>query len=293
VTRADRFRLVLAFTAICIIWGSTYLAIKVGLRSFDPFFYAGLRYTFACLLGFAIARARGVTFGGPLRRWLPAFGVGALLVAFCNGIVFWSETTLDSGFTALLITTSPVWTALLSPASGEPAPGMLGWLGIALGFAGTTVLLAPWQANAVTLWPAVAVQVSVVVWAGCSLWVRRIRDRYHPMALSVAQMAAGAGILLAVAGVRGKALVGPVTLPSLAALSYLVVFGSVVAFASYFYLLHHWEAARVSTSTYVNPVVAVALGALILGEPVTLRMIAGAVIILGGVALVLRERRGH
>ena len=291
MARAERFRLALAFTAICVIWGSTYLAIKVGLQSFDPFFYAGMRYSFAVVIAFTLARARGVTFGGPLRRWLPAFGVGVLLVAFSNGIVFWAETSLDSGFTAVLITTSPVWTALLSPAAGERAPGPLGWGGIALGFAGTTVLLAPWQARAVTLWPALAVQVSVVVWAGASLWVRRIRDRYHPMALSVAQMAAGAAILLTVAAVRGRALVGPVTLPAVAALSYLVVFGSVVAFASYFYLLHHWDAARVSTSTYINPVVAVTLGALVLGEPVSLRMVAGAAIILCGVALVLRERR--
>jgi drug/metabolite transporter (DMT)-like permease len=283
----------LAYAAICLIWGSTYLAIKVGLESFDPFFFAGVRYLLATAAMYAFARWRGVRFGGPLRRWLPAFAVGVMFVGVSNGLVFWAETRLDSGFTALLITASPVWTALLTPlVPGERRLRWLGWLGIVLGLAGTAVLLQPWRANRVELLASLAVEVSVVVWVSGSLLVRRIRHEFDPLALTVAQMVAGTPVLLALAAVRGGAIVGTVTATAVLALAYLVVFGSCVAFLAYNFLLRHWEASRVATSTYVNPVVAVALGALILGEPVTGTMVGGAAVVLAGVAIVLHEQRG-
>lgn len=291
VTGGSRFALAAAYAAICVIWGSTYLAIKVGLESFDPLFYAGTRYALATVLSFALARLQGVRFAGPLRRWLPAFGVGVLFIAVCNGLVFWAETRLDSGFTALLLTTSPVGTALLAPLAGERTPRAIGWLGVALGFAGTVVLIEPWRAGAVPLLPAAAVEVSVVVWAAGALWARKIREDFHPMAITVAQMGSGAVLLLTVSAARGEALVGPVSTRALLALAYLVVFGSSVAFATYFYLLRHWEATRVATSTYVNPVVALALGVVFLGETVTFGMVTGTAVVLAGVALVLHEQR--
>ena len=291
MTSPSRLGLALAYAAVCVIWGTTYLAIKVGLASFDPFFYAGVRYTAATVLLLGIAWSRGVAFGGPLRRWWPAFGVGVLFVGICNGLVFWGETALDSGFTALLMTTSPLWTALLAPVlSHDRGPGRAGWLGIALGFAGTVLLLQPWHVGALPMAEALGVEASVVVWAVGSLWVRRIRRDFHPMALTVAQMAAGALVLLAVAALRGRALVGPITTRSLLALGFLVLFGSCVAFLAYFYLLRHWTATRVATSTYLNPVVAVLLGAWLLHEAVTPTMLAGAAVVFVGVTLVLREQ---
>ena len=248
MSEPSRFRLGVAYAAICVIWGSTYLAIKVGLESFSPLFYAGVRYTLATALGFVVAHASGVTFAGPLRRWLPVAGIGVLLIAVSNGLVFWSETRLDSGFTALLLTTSPLWSALLSPLfPGEPGPRVLGWVGIVVGFAGTVVMLEPWRA--------------------------------------------GAAVLLAVSLVEGRTMVGPLTARAAASLAYLVVVGSVIAFAAYFYLLQHWGATRVATSTYVNPVVAVVLGALLLREAVTWSMVAGAAVVFAGVTLVLRDQQ--
>ena len=286
------FRLAVAYAAVCVIWGSTYLAIKVGLESFDPFFYAGVRYVLAAAVTFAVAKAQGVPFPGPLSRWWPAFGIGVFLIGLSTGMVFWAETRIDSGFTALLLTTSPLATAALSPlVPGEPGPRLLGWIGIGAGLVGTAILLEPWHAGAVNLAGALVAALSVVAWALGSLWARRVRERFHPMALSVAQMAAGAPLLLAASALRGRAVVGPVTLRAAASLGYLVVFGSVVGFAAYFYLLQHWDATTVSTSTYVNPVVAVILGALILGEPVTASMVVGTVVVLAGVTLVLREQQ--
>ena len=292
MSRPPRWGLVAAYAAICIIWGSTYLAIKVGLESFDPFFYAGVRYVFAAAITFGVAKTQGVPFPGPLPRWWPAIGVGVLFVALANGMVFWGETRLDSGYTALLLTTSPLWTAALSPlVPGERSPSLLGLFGIGAGLLGTAILVEPWHAGTIDLAAALVVELSVVAWALGSLWVRRIRQSYHPMALSVVQMAAGAPLLLVVSAFTGRAVVGPVTPRAAASLAYLVVFGSVVAFAAYFYLLKHWDATRVSTSTYVNPAVAVFLGALLLGEPVTASMVAGTAVVLVGVTLVLREQQ--
>lgn len=293
VENHSRVWLALSYAAVCLIWGSTYLAIKVGLASFDPFFFAGVRYVAATVLLYLIARWLGAPFGGPLRRWLPAFGIGVLFIAVSNGLVFWGETRLDSGFTALLITASPLWTALLTPLlPAERRLRLPGWLGIALGLVGTVVLLQPWRVSRVELVASLAIELSVVAWVAGSLWVRVIRHDFHPLSLTVAHMAGGVPVLLVVAALRGAPLVGPVTPAALASLAYLVVVGSCVAFSAYFYLLKHWDASRVATSTYVNPVVAVALGALLLHEPVTGPMVAGTVIVLAGVALVLHEERG-
>lgn len=288
--RASRTGLAVAYTAICIIWGSTYLAIKVGLASFDPFFYAGLRYLLATVAGLAILRALKVPLTGPPARWLPAFGVGVLFVAVCNGMVFWAETRLDSGYTALLITANPLWIAFFEVlVPGESRLSRRGWLGLGVGLVGTVLLLEPWRGGRLELGAALIVELSVIIWSATALWVRRIRDRYHPFALSVAQMAAGGAVLLAVAAGRGRALVGPVGWQAITGLAFLVVFGSLIAFGSYFYLLKHWPASRVATSTYINPVVAVLAGWLLLGERVSMSMIAATGVILAGVALVLRE----
>ncbi|MGE5235333.1 MAG: EamA family transporter [Acidobacteriota bacterium] len=294
VTKGSPIGLAIAYATICVIWGSTYLAIKVGLVSFDPLFFAGIRYLLATVIMFPIARWQGVSFSGPLHRWWPAFGVGVLFIGISNGLVFWSETRLDSGFTALLISTSPLWTALLSPLlPGEEPTRVRGWAGVAIGFVGALVLVAPSGGYRVDPVAAAAIELSVVVWVATSLWVRRISKDFHPLALTTAQMAAGAVTLLAGAAVRGEALVGPVVASAVAALLYLAVFGSCVGFGAYFYLLRHWEASRVSTSTYINPVIAVLLGWSILDETVTVQMVAGTAVILAGVALVLSERRRH
>lgn len=287
---ASRAGLAVAYTAICVIWGSTYLAIKVGLGSFDPFFYAGLRYLLATVAGLAILRALRVPLRGPLERWLPAFGVGVLFVAVCNGMVFWAETRLDSGYTALLITANPLWVAFFEMlVPGESRLSRRGWLGLGIGLIGTVLLLEPWRGGRLELGAALVVELSVIIWSATALWVRRIRDRYHPFALSVAQMAAGGAALLGVAAGRGRALVGPLTWQALGGLGFLVVFGSLVAFGAYFYLLRHWPASRVATSTYINPIVAVLAGWLLLGERVTALMLIATGVILLGVALVLGE----
>lgn len=288
----SRFLLAAAYAAISFIWGSTYLAIKVGLGSFDPLFFVGFRYILAALLLVPVMLIFRERFSGAPARWAPALAIGVMFIAISNGLVFWGETRLDSGYVALLITASPVWTAALTPLlPGEPRLGGRGWFGIALGALGTVVLLAPWRTAGFEMVGALAIELSVVVWAIAALWVRRVGDRYQPVPFTIAQMVAGAVPLLALSGARGTALVAPLTWQASVSLAYLVVFGSCVAFLAYFYLLRHWSATKVSSVAYLNPIVALLLGALVLGEPVTALMVVGTAVVLAGVALVLRDRR--
>lgn len=287
----------LAYGAICVVWGSTYLAIKVGLESFEPLPFAALRYWLALPLMAFLARRAGVVFRWSPKEIWPAWGVGVLFIGLCNGMVFWAETRLDSAYTALLITASPLWTAVLSALLRRWLPregslGVRGWTGVALGVVGSAVLLHPARAKPDDLVAALVVELSVVIWAAGSLWVRHLRQKFHPFEMATWQMAAGAAFLTAVAAAGGMPLIhGPVTWRAGLSLLYLVVFGSVVAFAAYFFLLRVWPATRVATSAYLNPLVAVVLGWVLLGERLTVASLAGAALVLAGVSLVLRASR--
>jgi drug/metabolite transporter (DMT)-like permease len=265
----------------------------VGLEAFQPLAFAALRYWLAAPLMALVAWASGVRFAPSPQRLWPAWGVGLIFIGLCNGMVFWAETRLESSYTALLITGSPLWSALLgalaeSKMPGEGRLGRKGWVGLALGLAGTLLLLRPNPQGSWDLTAALVVEVSVVLWALGALWVRHLRHRYHPLELTTWQMVSGALALTLFAVLRGEHLAhSPITARAWVSLAFLVVFGSCVAFSAYFYLLRVWPAARVATSAYVNPVVAVALGWLVLGEwPGFLRLAGGGLVLLG-VGLVL------
>lgn len=286
-----------AYAVVCLVWGSTYLAIKLGLQSFNPFAFAALRYWLAAPLMAWLASRAGIALRFRWRETWPALGVGVLFIGLCNGMVFWAETRLDSSYTALLITASPVWTALLGTLAGAVLPGegnlgVRGWSGIVLGFFGSFLLLRPESAAPANFAAALVVELSVIVWAVGALWVRHLRERYHPLEMATWQMVSGAGVLTVLALARGeRVLHGPVTLSAIGSLAYLVVFGSVVAFSAYFFLLRAWPATRVATSAYLNPVVAVVLGWWVLGEWPGPEALAGGALVLVGVSLVLGGRR--
>lgn len=282
-----------AYAIVCVVWGSTYLAIKVGLKSFSPFSFAAVRYWAAAPLMALLAARAGVHLRFRLAHLGPALGVGVLFIGLCNGMVFWAETRLDSSYTALLITASPLWTALLSALAGSWLPGegglgVRGWGGIAVGFAGSYFLLHPEKVLPENFFAALVVEGSVVIWAVGSLWVRRVREQYHPLEMATWQMVSGALVLSLIALVRGERLLhSPLTPAAGFSLLYLVVFGSCLAFSAYFFLLRAWPATRVATSAYINPVVAVLLGWLVLGEWPGPEALLGGVLVLVGVSLVL------
>lgn len=287
-----------AFAAIYLIWGSTYLAIRVMVRSMPPLLAGGVRFLFTGAILYGWARWRGVP--APQRRlWGPAFLLGSLFFLLGNGGVSWAETRIPSGLTALLAATSPLFTVLFqSKRVGwrRPPPRVI--LGIAAGLCGVALLVAPGKiigGGHADLLGAAAITAAAIAWAGGSVLSHAVP--LHPSAtLATGMKMLTGGVLLLVAGLLLGEASGLSTQmlnrEALLAWAYLVVFGSLIGFTAFTYLLRVTSPEKVSTSAYVNPLVAVLLGWAILGESVSPRTLLAGAIIIGAVALI-RLGRGE
>lgn len=287
-----RLPILLAFAAIYVIWGSTYLAIRYAIDTLPALLMAGVRFVVA---GAALwLMAPGGRNARPTRRdWGWAFTLGALMLLAGNGIVSLVESKMPTGVTALLVASVPLWMAVLDWARpGGRRPGLQVAIGLGVGIAGVALLAgsdAGWRDGKADPLYVAFLLFGTLCWAAGSLLSRGARIRL-PILQSVAlQMVAG-GLLLCVAGLlRGEWAqvdLARASLASLAAWLYLVVFGSIVAFSAYSWLLTVRPAAVVSTYAFVNPVVAVVLGSLFLQEPFGLRDLAASALIVAAVALV-------
>ncbi|HEX5709328.1 MAG TPA: EamA family transporter [Pyrinomonadaceae bacterium] len=280
-----------AWASVCFFWGTTYLAISVGLETFPPMLFAGLRFlTAGVILFLLMSRQRNVRLPRG-REWVSLTGVGLALLAVGNGSVVWAQQYLTSGMAALLVATGPFWVATLEGlrADGERV-NRWGVLGLLLGFGGLGILVAPKLFGAELgvgyLAGVLAIQLACFSWSAGSVYAKHNQVGVHPlMGASVQMLAAGVALTLlgTFTGEWGVLRVSP---RSLAALAYLVVFGSIVAYGSYIYAMQKLPLSIVSTYTYINPVIAVLLGWAVLGEGLDWRMALGASVILGGVALV-------
>jgi drug/metabolite transporter (DMT)-like permease len=282
----------LAFVAIYVIWGSTYFAIKVAIDTLPALLMAGTRFIVA---GAALwMLAPGDRNVDPTKRdWLWAFILGAFLLLAGNGIVSVVETKMPTSITALLITSVPLWMVLVEWVTGGGRPKLLAVTGILLGFSGVALLAGEdggWEGGKADPFYVAAILFGSLCWATGSILSRRGGIKL-PILRSVAiQMVAG-GVLLTAAGfLRGEwaALdLANASWASLGAWAYLVVFGSIIAFSAYSWLLTVRPSAMVSTYAFVNPVVAVVLGALFLDEPVGPRSLVAGALIVSAVALVI------
>jgi drug/metabolite transporter (DMT)-like permease len=281
-----------------LVWGSTYLGIRIAVESIPPFIMAATRFFIAgvVLLGWSIAR-EGRDFRWPSRReWRDTFIVGALLLGGGMGLVAWGEQTIPSGITALLIAMMPVWVAVLGRlVFGETVP-RAAVVGVAVGLAGVAILVGPSNDPIERFAPAgiVALIVSPICWSSGSLFsAHRAKLPAQPLVATGGQMLAGAlvlAILALLTGEPGRLDLAAISTQSLAALVYLTVVGSLVAFTTYVWLLRVAPLPLIATYAYVNPVVAVILGWLVLREPLTPRtLVAGAVIVFA-VALIITAR---
>ena len=281
---------VLAFAAIYLIWGSTYMAIRVGVRSLPPFLMAGCRFVIAGGILYAIMRARSVR-APSLAEWGRAAVAGLLMLTAANGLVTWAEIHVASNLAALFIAAVPLYVALLDwLRPGGVAPKRRVWIGIGVGAAGMALLVmrdgssaAPTSAAAVA-----ALLLSGLCWAAGSLYSRYGTMHPHPLMAAAQQMLAGgvAQLLLSLAsGEPGRLSFASMSTQSLVAFAYLTLAGSLVAFTAFGWLVKASTPARLSTSAYVNPVVAVILGWLLLGEQLAPRALAGAGLIVCAVVV--------
>ena len=287
----DKFGAYGAWAAVCFFWGTTYLAIRVGLESFPPTLFAGLRFIVAgVVLFFVMSRQRNART--PIgREWFDLGVVGLMLLGVGNGAVVWAEQWVPSGMAALLVATSPFWAAAIARLEGDgERVGLRGLLGMAVGFGGLAMLVGPQlfgaELNGKYLLGVVIIQVGCFFWQAGSLYAKRRPTGVSPLMASSVQML-WAGLILTLAGTLiGEWGAMRFSGRSAGALLYLVVFGSIVAYSAYMYAIQKQPLPLVSTYSYVNPIVALVLGWLVLSEPLGWREGGAALVILLGVALV-------
>lgn len=294
--KPPRWRVVTAFAAVYLIWGSTYLAIRIAVETIPPFLMAGIRFLIAGAILYAWTRWRGTP--QPTRsHWQGATIVGGLLLLGGNGGVVWAAQHVPSGLTALLIATVPLWMALLNwlrPGGAKPSNGII--VGLLLGFSGITLLIGPNKlagGHQVDPLGAAVLIIASLSWAAGSLYSRRAQLPASPLLATGMEMLAGGALLLIAGLLFGEWTRFDLSAPSLRswlALSYLIIFGALIGFTAYIWLLRVTTPALASTYAYVNPVVAIFLGWAFAGEPLTGRTLLAAAIIIGAVVVITLQR---
>lgn len=290
-----RSRIIAAFAAVYIIWGSTYLAIRFAVETTPPFLMAAARFLVSGAILYGIARMRS-SYKPTVSHWKGATIVGAFLLVGGNGAVVWAAQTVPSGITALIVAILPFWIVILEwilPGHRKPTPGIIA--GLIVGTIGLGILLGPAVMNQTSEMNATGGFILILgslSWALGSLYSKRARMP-SPLLTTGMEMLSGGVLLLLCAFMLGEPASfdwRAVSTPSLLGLLYLTTFGSLIGFTAYIYLLEHVPASRVATYAYVNPVVAVFLGWSIGHEPLTARTLIAAAVIIGAVALITTAR---
>lgn len=290
-------KLIAAFAALYVVWGSTYLAIRIGLESaMPPALFAGLRVVPAGLLLLGFSRLRGASLRVAFDEYRLIALVGILLLVGGMYSTFLSEQNIPSGLAALIVALLPLWVALAeSVIPGMDRPSARGYLGLVIGFAGLGVLVAP-RLTGIAGSPqeltGIATQIlGTWLWTTGSILSKRRPVKADALVATGYEMLTAGAVLLAIGTVHGEWAGLTFTGASLGALAYLIVFGSCIAFTAFVWLLRHVPASKVMTYAYVNPVIAVFLGwaagslGLVQPEPVDGWVLAGMAIIVAGVAL--------
>ena len=276
----------LALGVLYVVWGSTYLAIRIALEGYPPFLLGAIRMLLAGALMYAVLRWRGVP--APTRpQWRRLWWLSIFMVLLSNGLVTVDEREVSSGMAAVAVASMPLWAALFALARGE-RPGRVEWIGLAVGFAGVLWLNAGGTLAATPV-GMVMLLVAPVAWAWGSIWSRG-RDLPTPFMSAAGQMLTGGLWMLAAALVTGERMTAWPSLQASLALFYLVGFGSIVGFTAYIWLLHHVRPVLATSYAYVNPPIAVLFGVLLAGEAISANEIAATAVILAGVAVITLAR---
>jgi drug/metabolite transporter (DMT)-like permease len=283
---------------VYIVWGSTYLAIRVTVETMPPLLTGGVRFMIAGAVMYLVLLARGgrekVRFEG--RELLPSLLIGGALVLGGNGLVMVAEKEVPSGLAALIIAAVPLWVVVMRGIVGESIHrGTL--IGVAVGFAGVALLLLPGGAEGERggVGGFLLVVLASLSWALGSFMSKRADLPDDPFLSTALQMLLGGALCIPAGlaiGESGEVDVGAFSAKSLAAFAYLVVVGSLIAFTAYVWLLQHAPISKVATYAYVNPVIAIFLGAVILSEDITATILLGALIIVCSVAAIVRRESG-
>jgi len=292
-SRSYSIQLALAFAAIYLVWGSTYLAIRYAVETIPPLVTAGIRHSIAGSIMLAWAWARGYR---PTRaHWIGGSIVGALFFFVGHGSLHWAEQYVGSGLAALLLATEPMFILVLAWSMGQQKISRLSALGLGLGALGVAVLTgAELTVKGSSILALMAVLMGSFAWSAGVVISPKLKLPSDALGRTALPTICGALMLLAAAGLTGEFHAthwATISLKSLLGLAYLIIFGSVIAFTAYTWLLQRCPPALVATHTYANPVVAVFLGWLLASEPLTVRVLLASVAILGAIVLIRKGER--
>jgi drug/metabolite transporter (DMT)-like permease len=286
---------ILAYVIVSLVWGSTYLAIRIGVQHLPPALFGGTRFLTAGLLLLVVALLLRKPFPRRPRDWRTAAVVGVMLLSVGNGLVIWSEQYIESGLAAVLVMTGALWMALLDAVipGSERRPTPQQFVGLGVGFAG-----AVWLAlgdgttlQAAGVWPALALLAATFSWAAGSIYSKRHPVETGPYVHAALQMCVGGAVLAVTGVVTGEAARFEFSRAGLLAVAYLILFGSIVAYTSYVYLLKHAQPTFLGTHVYVNTCVAVLLGWLVLDERLSVDRVAAMAVVIGSVIWVRQAER--
>jgi drug/metabolite transporter (DMT)-like permease len=286
--RTYSIQLALAFAAIYLVWGSTYLAIRYAVETIPPLVTAGIRHSIAGTVLLAWAWARG--FRPTRAHWISGFVLGALFFLIGHGTLHWAEQYVGSGLAALLIATEPMFILVLAWSMGQQKISPLSALGLGLGVAGVAALTGvELSVKGSSVLALLAVLAGSFSWSAGAVISPKLKLPNDALGRTALPTLCGALMLLVTAGLTGEFHAthwASISMKSILGLAYLIVFGSIVAFTSYTWLLQKCPPALVATHTYANPVVAVFLGWLLASEPLTMRVVAASAAILAAIVLI-------
>jgi len=275
----------LAYAAVCFFWGSTFLGIKVGLAYWPPLLMAGIRFILASLILFPIISSRKIEFSISLIDFKTIILGGVFMLSFSNGLLCISEKFTSSSLAAVMIALVPIYTAGMEAYQNRQInytlTNIFGMIMSVLG-----VLVLTWSDMSLNMNGLFLLVISGLCWSVGALKTKTVSERINPLLITMIQMFAGGILLIMMSSITEEWLNIPINISSVTPILYLSLFGSVIAFSCYNYVLKHWTAVATSTYTYINPIVAIILGNAFLNERITINTIIGVTIILFGTRLV-------
>lgn len=289
LTPRERAGVIAAYLTLCVVWGTTYNAIKMAVAVFDPFYYSGVRFIVSGLLMFGLARALRVPFPRRASEFVPLAATGLMLLVGGNGLLSMAAMVVPSGITSVISPLSPIVIALMSLClPGEDRLRWKGWAGVLLGGVGVVALF--WkelsQGSLVAASGAIMLMGCCFFWSLASVLQRRYARLPHPVIVAAGQMLSGGIGLLAIFAFRSEAAHAPITAEAIGAVLYLILVGGCLGFFCWAYLVSKIPVARAATYGYVNPAVALLVGWLFLGESFAAHQLAGMALAVAGVAIV-------
>lgn len=285
--KSEKIKEILAYISVCIFWGSTYLAIRIGVAELPPMFFAGVRFLIAGSLVLVFAYIKKIEFPKTFTEIRKISIVGILLLFVCNGSMVWAEQSVPSNIAAILAATVPLFMALIEFIIWGKKINMKALSGLLVGFGGVVVLMTSHSTTGeLNIKYTVLILFSAFMWAVGSIYSQSFKASGNIITHIGIQMLASSAVLLVTAMFLGEFSRIRIGFKGAVATAYLVVFGSLIGYSCYIYILKKWPSAKAGTYAYVNPMVAVLLGTIMLNESVTLNTILSIFTILGGVFLV-------